>query len=100
MSKSVAYYSIYDITDNSKRESIIHVLKNFGMTRIQKSVFCGMLTKQQKKDLIQQVNSINLLESDSFCLLMSCTQCFGNIIVIGQDFDREYVTDKKPSMVL
>ena len=94
------YYAVYDITENSTRESVIHVLKDASLVRIQKSVFCGSLSGQQKKDLIEKVNHVISRETDSFYLIMSCSQCFGNIITIGKDFDADYVSNKKPSVVL
>jgi len=63
-------------------------------------VFCGRLSGQQKKDLIEKVKHIISEEDDSFYLIMSCNQCFGKITTLGKDFDADYVSDKKPSMVL
>ena len=93
------YYAVYDITDNGIRESTIHILKDAGFIRIQKSVFCGKIGSQQKNDMIEKIkNSINL-ESDSFYLIMSCSQCFGKIVLLGKDFDVEYAAEKRSSMV-
>lgn len=93
------YYAIYDITDNSTRSSVIHILKNQGFTRIQKSVFCGSLSGQNKKDTIESIKII-IDEDDSFYLILTCNQCFGKIKIIGKGFDKEYVSDKKPAVVL
>ena len=98
--KQVMYYAVYDITENVTRDSVIHVLKDTGMVRIQKSVFCGMLSGQQKKDLIEKVKMTISQDDDSFYLIMSCNQCFGRITTLGKDFDMEYVSDRKPSIVL
>ena len=94
------YYAVYDITENSTRESVIHVLKDASLVRIQKSVFCGNLSGQQKKDLIEKIKSTISQDDDSFYLIMSCNQCFGKIVTMGKDFDVDYVSDKKPSMVI
>lgn len=93
------YYAIYDITDNSTRSSVIHILKNQGFTRIQKSVFCGSLSGQNKKDIIESIKII-VSEDDSFYLILTCNQCFGKIKIIGKGFDKEYVSDKKSAVVL
>lgn len=93
------YYAIYDITDNFTRSSIIHILKNQGFTRIQKSVFCGSLSGQNKKDVIESIKTI-VSEDDSFYLILTCNQCFGKIKIIGKGFDKEYVSDKKSAVVL
>lgn len=97
--KHVMYYAIYDIVENSIRESIIQVLKDYGFIRIQKSVFCGKLKNQQKKDLVSSANKIIDLQADSFYLLASCSVCFGNIITLGKSFDKQYVSGNRSSMV-
>lgn len=93
------YYAVYDISNNNIRTSVIHVLKNHGFVRIQKSVFCGNISNQQKKDLIETIKSI-VSEEDSFYLMLSCNKCFGRIMIVGKGFDKEYVANKKSSMVL
>lgn len=98
--KKNMYYAVYDITENSIRTSIIQVLKNAGFIRIQKSVFCGRLSSQQKKDIIELIKELIKKEEDSFYLLLSCNQCFGKVQIIGKGFDKEYVIDKKPAEVL
>ena len=98
MKKSM-YYAVYDITDDSTRSSVIYILKNQGFTRIQKSVFCGSLSGQNKKDLIESIKII-VNENDSFYLILTCNRCFGKIKIIGKGFDKEYVSDKKPAVVL
>lgn len=96
--KKNMYYAIYDITGNSTRSSIIYILKNQGFVRIQKSVFCGSLSGQSKKDLIESIK-ILINENDSFYLILTCNQCFGKIKIIGKGFDKEYVSDKKSAVV-
>ena len=98
MNKSM-YYAVYDISDNGIRTSLIQILKDHGFVRIQKSVFCGNLAVQQKKDLIESIKPI-LTENDSFYLMLSCNSCFGKIMIVGKGFDKEYVSDTKGSMVL
>jgi CRISPR-associated endonuclease Cas2 len=93
------YYAVYDITDNNTRTSVIHILKNHGFVRIQKSVFCGNVANQQKKDLIETIKLV-LPKNDSFYLMLSCNRCFGRIVIVGKGFDKEYVADKKSGIVL
>jgi len=98
--KKNMYYAVYDITDNSTRSSVIHILKNQGFSRIQKSVFCGSLSGQNKKDLIESIKMVIDVDNDSFYLILTCNQCFGKIKIIGKGFDEEYVSDKKSAVVL
>lgn len=93
MKKNI-YYAIYDIKEDRTRDSVVQILKNHGFTRIQKSVFCGNSSNQQNKDLIELIKGV-ITESDSFYLLLSCSQCFGKLTVVGKGFDKDYVSDIK-----
>lgn len=97
--KKNMYYAVYDIADDSTRTAVIHILKNSGFVRIQKSVFCGRISGQQRKDLIEMTKS-TVQENDSFYLILACNQCFGKIQIVGKGFDKEYVADEKSSVVL
>lgn len=99
-SKSSIYYAVYDITENKIRDNVIQILKDSSLVRIQKSVFCGKLTSQEKKDLMEKIKIVIEDENDSFYLIMSCSSCFGNIITLGKSFDYAYVSNIKPSIVL
>lgn len=99
MIKSGIYFAVYDIGDDILRESIVNILKNTGMSRIQKSVFCGMLNNQQRKDLLANIGPLICGDLDSFYLIMNCSSCFEKIHMVGKVFDKEYVSDQRPSMV-
>ena len=92
--KENMYYAIYDISSDRTRQRTIQALKNAGLTRIQKSVFCGSLSPQQRKNLIENLKQ-TAGKSESLYLVRACKQCFGKIVVIGQGFDMEYVANEK-----
>ncbi|NLB76358.1 MAG: CRISPR-associated endonuclease Cas2 [Crenarchaeota archaeon] len=98
MKKSM-YYAVYDISDNQTRSRTIQALKNVGFVRIQKSVFCGSLASQQKKDLIEDLKRITM-ENESVYLILACQKCFGKVSIIGHGFNKEYVANDLESMVL
>ena len=97
--KYLIYYAVYDISDNSRRESVVQILKDAALERVQKSVFCGRLSRQEKKDLLEKIKYI-INKEDSFYLLMNCNQCFKQMVVLGKKFNAEYVANEKPAMVL
>lgn len=100
MSRSIMHYAVYDISDTPTRTSVANALKDMGLERVQKSVFCGTLSEQSKKDLLERVGAIlGAGGGDSFYLIMTCSLCFGNIVSIGEAFDTEYVEGKKPAVV-
>lgn len=95
----IIYYAVYDIMDNGRRDAVIEILKDSGMVRIQKSVFCGGLVLQQKRDLIETIKSTLNVDDDSFYLIMNCGKCYRNATIVGKGFDQEYVEGKTSSMV-
>jgi len=97
--KKNMYYAVYDISDDKTRSRIVQALKDIGFVRIQKSVFCGSLSSQQKKDLVEKLKRI-AGEDESIYLILACQKCFGRVTIIGHGFDKEYVSDDLESMVL
>lgn len=93
------YYAIYDVTDNRVRTRVAQALKDAGLVRVQKSVFCGSLSSQQKKDLVEKLKRI-AGSSDSVYLILTCHKCFGKVVIIGQGFDQEYVAGELESLVI
>jgi CRISPR-associated protein Cas2 len=96
----LSYYAIYDVTENSIRSHIVRILKDAGFVRVQKSAFCGTLSGQEKKDLLERIKLVIKDENDSFYLILTCNKCFGKINIVGKGFDSEYVTGKKAAMVI
>lgn len=97
--KQTSYYAIYDISDNLVRNRVIRILKDAGFARIQKSAFCGVLTNQQKKDVIESIRN-SIASKDSFYMIVTCRQCFGRISVVGKGFDMDYVRGRKAAEVI
>ena len=100
MNPGSSYYAIYDVTDNAIRSRIIRLLKDAGFTRVQKSAFCGTISFQGKKDLLERVKPLLKDENDSFYLILTCERCFGKLTVIGKGFDFEYVKGRKAALVV
>ncbi len=97
--KKNMYYAVYDISEDKTRARTIQALKDVGFVRIQKSVFCGSLSSQQKKDLIETLKRITG-ENESVYLILACQKCFGKVTIIGHGFDKEYVANDLEGMVL
>ena len=58
------YLIIYDITDNSLRNKLADILKDFGLDRIQYSAFIGTLKRHELNSLIARIKK--LLASKEF----------------------------------
>lgn len=93
------YYAVYDISNDRTRQRIVQTLKDAGFTRIQNSVFCGNLSSQQRKDFIEKTREVLVFDKDSLYLILTCNVCFGRVLMVGKGFDKEYVSDKRSSVV-
>lgn len=97
--KNNLYYAVYDISSSAIRTKIVIALKNAGLSRVQKSVFCGMLNNQQSKDLKEKLYPL-VVGDDRLYLIQSCENCFGKLTTIGKGFDTDYVANRKGGEVI
>ena len=72
MSQYVKYLVCYDIADNKQRTKFFDLLKDLGLTPVQKSVFFGDLKKPEVSALISM--SRKLLDSSTDSCLYFPTQ--------------------------
>ncbi|ADV65293.1 CRISPR-associated endonuclease Cas2 [Desulfurococcus mucosus] len=63
---------VYDIADNGLRTRIAEVLKDHGLTRIQKSAFIGDLTPQERETLAEKLSRLQLDETDRIDIFPIC----------------------------
>ena len=63
---------VYDIANDSLRNKIADILKDFGLTRIQKSAFIGYLTSEERKDLEKILSRKNLQKNDRIDIFPIC----------------------------
>ena len=75
---------IYDITNDKVRSKIVKIAREYGLYRVQKSVFCG---------------NVNMKE-DSVYTFPMCEKDFRNAILLGQSFDKEIISDNKKALFL
>ncbi|MCX8190021.1 MAG: CRISPR-associated endonuclease Cas2 [Candidatus Diapherotrites archaeon] len=81
------YWVIYDISDNNLRLKVSEECKNFGLKRIQKSAFCGFLSKNKAEMLAINCKE-HIKSSDCIFIIPACKQCFSNKIILG-DFNAD-----------
>lgn len=63
---------VYDITSNSLRYKVSEILKDLGLSRIQKSAFIGELTPQERDDLAERLKRLPLGDNDRIDLFPIC----------------------------
>jgi CRISPR-associated protein Cas2 len=91
---------IYDIVDNKTRAKIAKACKNKGLYRVQKSAFLGKLNKNQIDELKIICKDMINPEKDSVYMFPMCEEDFKNVILLGQAFDEELVSDEVKALLV
>ena len=90
---------IYDISDNCIRTGTSEKCKDYGLFRVQKSVFFGDIKPDSVKDLSQDMEEIlekdAASDEDSVLIIPSCRSCMQKKIVIGKGFDMEQYLERE-----
>ena len=85
---------IYDIAENKVRNKVVKLCKNYGLYRVQKSVFLGELNKNDTDSIALETEGLIDMNFDSVYIFPMCDDCFKKIKLKGQAFDKELVTDE------
>lgn len=85
---------IYDIVEDKVRTKIVRICKNAGLYRVQKSVFLGDIGLNARDSIVLEFESLIDPEVDSVYVFPMDKNTFDSISLLGQAFDREYVSDE------
>lgn len=85
---------VYDITANKIRNKVAQACKNYGLYRVQKSVFLGDLNRNQIDELALKCKELIDLDEDSLYIYPMCDDDFKKVRTLGQAFDRKLVSDE------
>lgn len=85
---------IYDITDNRTRQKVSDCCKNYGLYRVQKSVFLGDLNTNDRESLGLECEELIDTEKDSVYVFPMDEQSFKKVQLLGQAFDKDLVSDE------
>ena len=85
---------IYDITENDVRKKLSDRCKDYGLYRVQKSVFLGDLDGNQRDALAVECAELIDTDVDSVYIFPMDEKSFKKVRLIGQAFDRELVSDE------
>ena len=90
---------IYDVSDNSLRYKVCEACKDFGLFRVQKSVFFGQLETGKIDSLRNKMEGIlnneNKKDHDSVLILPVCKSCLSKVLTAGRIFDASLYTDQE-----
>ena len=85
---------IYDIAKNRTRTKIAKRCLDFGLYRVQKSVFLGDIEPNRVNEIILASTELMNLETDSVYVFPMCREDFEKVRIVGMAFDRKLVADE------
>lgn len=91
---SVLVWIVYDIAKDKARTRVAKKCKQFGLYRVQKSVFLGRMESSRFDELSELCRDLINEDTDSVYLFPFCQEDFRRISVLGQGFDGKLVNDE------
>lgn len=91
---SVLVWIVYDIVDDNIRTRIAKICKQYGLQRVQYSVFLGRLEMNRFDEIGEKMRDLIDEEEDSVYIFPFSQENFRRIKVLGQGFDKKYVNEE------
>jgi CRISPR-associated protein Cas2 len=91
---------IYDITEDRTRTQVARRCLDFGLYRVQKSVFLGDLAANRVEEVLLFSRELLNPETDSVYIFPMCREDFDRVRIVGQGFDRQMVADELLTQVI
>lgn len=91
---------IYDISKDRTRTKIARRCLDFGLYRVQKSVFLGDLEPNRVEEVVLFSQELLNLETDAVYVFPLCREDFERVRIVGQGFDKKLVADEVLTKVL
>ena len=85
---------VYDIAKDRTRERVARRCLDFGLYRVQKSVFLGDLAPNRAEEILLFSRELLDPEADSVYVFPMCREDFDRVRIVGQGFDRQLVADE------
>ena len=91
---------VYDIAKNRTRTKVARRCLDFGLYRVQKSVFLGDLESNRVDEILLFSRDLLDLGTDSVYIFPMCRPDFERVRIVGQGFDRHLVADEVLTKVI
>ena len=92
---------IYDISENKERGKIAKACQEYGLSRIQKSVFLGNLPPHCADEIAEFSRELIDEETDAVFILPCCEADFDKRITVGRkDFDEALILGTKQTLMI
>lgn len=89
---------MYDIKKDKARTKVAKICQQAGLYRVQYSVFLGTLEKNQFDSIQLQVGELIDEEKDSIYIFPMSKDELQQTVLLGQAFDKDFVTDEVRSL--
>jgi CRISPR-associated protein Cas2 len=91
---------VYDISDDRTRTRIARRCLDFGLYRVQKSVFLGDIEGNRVEEILLFSRELLDLQTDSVYIFPMCREDFEKVRIVGHGFDRQLVADEVLTQVI
>ena len=91
---------LYDIQNDKKRKEVIKIAQANGLTRVQKSVFVGDVNKRRIDLLTNASKKVIDKNTDSIFIFPIAQDDYDKLVMIGRNFDRSFISNKKGAMIM
>jgi len=85
---------VYDIAENKVRTKVSNTCISSGLYRVQKSVFLGTLSANERDELALKCEELIDVNVDSVYIFPMDQQSFKSVKMLGQAFSKDLVSDK------
>lgn len=89
---------MYDIKKDKVRTKVAKICQQAGLYRVQYSVFLGTLEKNQFDSIQLQVEELIDEDKDSIYIFPMSKDELQQTVLLGQAFDKDFVTDEVRSL--
>jgi CRISPR-associated protein Cas2 len=83
---------VYDISKDRTRTKIADRCLDFGLQRVQKSVYLGDIPPNRVEEILQFSRELLNLETDAVYVFPMCRDDFQKVRIVGQGFDKDLVS--------
>jgi CRISPR-associated protein Cas2 len=91
---------IYDIVDDRRRTRVAKRCLDYGLYRVQKSVFLGDLAANRVDEVVLFSRELLDLETDSLYVFPMCRPDYERVVIVGQGFDRKLTADEVLTQII
>lgn len=79
----MVYWVLYDISKNKVRAKVANLCKDYGLERVQKSIFLGNLTRNRAEMLALEIEKLVGLQKDKVFVVPAGKEEFAKKIILG-----------------